>query len=65
VIRAAGTGNILVVASLQKLTAIPGQQLLVDTGDEDLDRELAGFRQVMVGNRKTVMMPVKIASLDE
>ena len=65
VIRAAGTGNILVVASLQKLTAIPGQQLLVDTGDEDLDRELAGYRQVMVGNRKTVMMPVKIASLDE
>jgi predicted polyphosphate/ATP-dependent NAD kinase len=65
VIRATGTGNILVVASLQKLTAIPGQQLLVDTGDEDLDRELAGYRQVMVGNRKTVMMPGKIASLDE
>jgi predicted polyphosphate/ATP-dependent NAD kinase len=65
VIRATGSGNILVVASLQKLTAIPGQQLLVDTGDEDLDRELAGYRQVIVGNSKTVMMPVKIASLED
>jgi len=65
VIRATGAGNIVVVASLQKLTAIPGQQLLVDTGDEDLDRELAGYRQVMVGNRKTVVMPVKIASLED
>ena len=64
VIRAVGAGNIVVVASLEKLTAIPGQQLLVDTGDEDLDRELSGYLEVVVGNARTVMMPVKVAAID-
>ena len=62
VIRAIGTDNIVVVSTQDKLTAIPGQQLLVDTGDEDLDRNLAGYRQVVVGNARTTMMPVKIAA---
>ena len=61
VIRAVGLDQIFVVASLEKLAALPKPCLLVDTGDERLDDQLAGFRGVMVSGGRTVLMPVRNA----
>lgn len=61
VIRAVGLDQIFVVASLEKLAALPEQCLLVDTGDERLDDQLAGFREVIVSGGRTVLMPVRNA----
>jgi predicted polyphosphate/ATP-dependent NAD kinase len=65
VIRAVGSENITVVSSLEKLLAIPGQQLLVDSGDEELDQELTGHRQVIVSRSMTVVMPVRTATIED
>ena len=61
VIRAVGLDRILVLASLEKLAALPEQCLLVDTGDERLDEQLAGFMEVIVSAGRTVLMPVRNA----
>ena len=61
VIRSVGLDNIVAVSSLEKLTSLPEGCLLVDTGDSVLDEELAGYRQVLVGEMKTVLMPVRTA----
>jgi predicted polyphosphate/ATP-dependent NAD kinase len=49
VIRRVGRENIVVVAATSKLTGLGGDPLLVDTGDADLDRELAGYVRVVTG----------------
>ena len=61
VIRAVGTQNIVVVAAVEKLLALESGALLVDTGDEALDDELAGFMSVIVSAQRTMMFPVKNA----
>jgi predicted polyphosphate/ATP-dependent NAD kinase len=59
VIRKVGINNIVVVSSLEKLTALPGRCLLVDTGCEKLDDNLAGYMKILVGSDRTAIMPVK------
>lgn len=59
VIREVGIDNIIVVSSLEKLAALPGNCLLVDTGDEKLDDDLAGHMKILVSRVRTIMMPVK------
>ena len=59
VIREVGIDNIIVVSSLEKLTALPGGCLLVDTGSEKLDDNLAGHMKILVSRVRTAMMPVK------
>ncbi len=49
VIRLAGPRSILVVATEAKLAALVGRPLLLDTGDADLDRLLAGYLRVLTG----------------
>ena len=61
VIRLVGPENIVCLASLEKLTALPQPCLLLDTGDAALDEELAGYLEVRVSERKTVLMPVRSA----
>jgi predicted polyphosphate/ATP-dependent NAD kinase len=61
VIRTVGTQNIIVVAAAEKLLALESRALLVDTGDETLDEELAGFMSVIVSAQRTMMFPVKNA----
>lgn len=58
VIRAVGLDNILVVASKRKLAALEGRPLLVDTGDEALDRALCGYQRITTGYRDQVIYPV-------
>jgi predicted polyphosphate/ATP-dependent NAD kinase len=51
----------LVLASAAKLAALPGGRLLVDSGDELLDKQLAGHVAVRTGPRQTMMMRIDAA----
>lgn len=57
VIRTIGRDRLMIVATLDKLHALDGP-LMVDTGDEGLDRELAGHIRVVVGERQEVVWRV-------
>jgi predicted polyphosphate/ATP-dependent NAD kinase len=52
-------GDLVVIASLEKLIALDPQRLLVDTGDVELDRELSGYRRVRVAPGHTVVFPME------
>lgn len=58
VIRQIGPQNILVVAAASKIYALPGQALFVDTGDEELNAQLRGYRKVIVGWQETLVCRV-------
>jgi len=49
VIKQVGKDNIIVVATPNKLDALGGQPLLVDTGDVEADRLLSGYVRVVCG----------------
>jgi predicted polyphosphate/ATP-dependent NAD kinase len=55
-----GRDNIVIVAAREKLAALRGRPLLVDTGDEDLDQNLAGYWKVMTGYREYAMYRVGV-----
>lgn len=61
-IRKIGARNIIVVATPGKLAALEGRPLLVDTGDDEVDRMLAGHVPVVTGCRERSMYPVRAAS---
>lgn len=56
VIRQTGQKNIIVVSTPQKIGQL--NQLRVDTHDEELDKSLAGYRQVIIGYRESRMVNV-------
>jgi predicted polyphosphate/ATP-dependent NAD kinase len=58
VINKVGRENILVVSLAEKLNALQGEPLLVDTGDPEVDELLAGYMPVIVGYREKVMYRV-------
>lgn len=58
VLRRFDRGRILVVSSLEKLTALPERRLAIDTGDDELDAALSGYLPVIIGERQTVQIPV-------
>lgn len=49
VLRRVGLGNILVVATDEKLASLHNHALRVDTGDADLDDRLCGYRRIITG----------------
>jgi predicted polyphosphate/ATP-dependent NAD kinase len=57
VIKRAGRKNITVVASPDKLVNL--EALRVDTGDFDLDRQLSGYMDVVIGYREVMKMEVR------
>ena len=57
VVKKAGTENIIIVATPDKVQ--PLEALHVDTGDEDVDRTLAGYVTVIVGENETMKMEVR------
>jgi predicted polyphosphate/ATP-dependent NAD kinase len=57
VLRRVGVDNIIVIANRDKLLGFPS--LHVDTGDTELDDELAGYVDVIVGRNYRKLMPVQ------
>ena len=53
VIKAAGKENIIIISTPSKLINLKGRPLLVDTGDEKIDRMLKGYYRVIVGYDET------------
>jgi predicted polyphosphate/ATP-dependent NAD kinase len=54
-IRRAGRGGLLIVASPRKLASMRGRPLFVDTGDRTLDRQLVGYVRVVAGRHREVV----------
>jgi len=55
IIRRVGKENIVIVATLNKLSSLKGADLLVDTGDPELDAELSGYTRVVTGYGRSVI----------
>lgn len=58
VIRRIGKNNITVVSTKQKIHSFKSKPLLVDTGDEELDRELNGHYRIITGFREAIIYKV-------
>lgn len=58
VIRRVGIDNIMIAASKPKMFSLFGKSLLVDTGDEDLNSELNGYKRVYVGYEDSVFFKI-------
>jgi predicted polyphosphate/ATP-dependent NAD kinase len=52
IIKMVGRENVIVVATPNKLLSIKGRPLLVDTGDPNIDKMMAGYIQVTTGYRR-------------
>jgi len=61
VLRAAGPEAVVVVATAEKLAALAGRPLLVDTGDPALDAELAGHVRVITGYHEAAVVRIAAA----
>ena len=59
VIRAGGPANVIIVATQAKLLSLQGAPLRVDTGDERLDSELAGWIKVVTGHGQRTMYRIE------
>src|SRR5690606_14465965 len=58
IIRRAGRSGIQIIATNDKLRALEGRPLLLDTNDAALDQQLAGLYPVITGYRQRMMVPV-------
>ena len=48
----------MILATEEKLTKLKQPRLLVDTGEPDLDRQLAGFVRVRTGKGRKMIMRI-------
>lgn len=59
VIRGIGPSNVIIVATPEKLAALKGKTLLVDTGDPEVDEMLSGYRRVVTGYARSSVYKVR------
>jgi predicted polyphosphate/ATP-dependent NAD kinase len=59
VIHKVGKDNIIILATMEKIATLKGAPLLVDTGDDKLDRALSGYMQVTTGLGERVVLKVE------
>lgn len=55
VLRQVGKENIIVITSRNKLTALGGKPLLIDTGDYEVNSMLSGYYRIVTGYQQTMM----------
>lgn len=55
VLRAVGRENILVVGAPEKIHALRGRPLLVDSGDPEVDRWLTGYMKILTGYHERIV----------
>jgi predicted polyphosphate/ATP-dependent NAD kinase len=59
IISKVGTENVTIISTRNKLSSIPaGRPLLVDTGDDEVNKMLSGYRRVITGYREEVVTKV-------
>ena len=59
VIRKVGAENVCIIATRNKLLSIPlGRPLLLDTGDEEVNKMLSGYRRIITGYKEEVVTKV-------
>jgi predicted polyphosphate/ATP-dependent NAD kinase len=58
VLRRVGRENIIVISTRQKINALRGRPLLIDTGDYDVNLMLQGFTRVITGYKEQIVYPV-------
>jgi predicted polyphosphate/ATP-dependent NAD kinase len=59
VIKKVGIDNIIILATENKLHSIgPSKPLLVDTGDDEINKQLSGYKRVVTGYNKEVIWKV-------
>ncbi|MGM0651744.1 MAG: ATP-NAD kinase, partial [Bacillota bacterium] len=58
VIRQVGKKNIIVVATREKVLSLDYGHLLVDTGDEEVNKMLGGYIRVITGYKEELIYPV-------
>jgi predicted polyphosphate/ATP-dependent NAD kinase len=58
IIMGVGSDNIILIATPTKIYSLMLKPLLVDTGDEDVDRSLRGYRRVITGYREETVCKV-------
>lgn len=59
VIKLIGRENLMILCSKTKLLNLHGRPLIVDTGDTELDKQLAGHIEVITGYQDKVFYPIK------
>jgi len=59
VIKLVAKDNIIIIATKQKINSLCGQPLLVDTGDEEVDRTLSGYYRIITGYRESIIYKVE------
>jgi len=58
IIRRVGFDNVIVIATPSKICSLMLKPLLVDTGDEEVDQRLRGYRKVVTGYREETVCKV-------
>jgi predicted polyphosphate/ATP-dependent NAD kinase len=58
VIRQVGKTNITVVATREKILSLEYGRLLVDTGDEEVNKVLCGYTRIVTGYKEELIYPV-------
>jgi predicted polyphosphate/ATP-dependent NAD kinase len=59
VIRRVGRENVIIVATPEKLAALKGKTLLVDTGDPEVDEMLSGYHKVVTGYARRAVYKIR------
>jgi predicted polyphosphate/ATP-dependent NAD kinase len=58
VLKKLGKGNLKVISTKAKISALEGRPLIVDSGDNDLDSDLSGTIEVTTGFQDYIIYPV-------
>jgi predicted polyphosphate/ATP-dependent NAD kinase len=58
VLKKLGKGNLKVISTKAKISALEGRPLIVDSGDNDLDSDLSGTIEVTTGFKDYIIYPV-------